>query len=620
MLAEPALRDAAGGPVRLGTFPPGTRRATFVAVSGPAGIASAAIQRAERPGTDGRLSEEGLRAAKAAAPAMFVGFAIALVADVVVLEPSPWRWLWLWCVLATVSAWAATLGVEGGWNRSMRGTWRWQRGFLGLAVASMLLLACAPWLPGPVAPSAERIALMLTLAGVSMAGAAVFAPMRVPAAVAATLPLSPALAEWLRTPGTPGAALAGVLLAVAAALVAVMRRRVWLHAAHSSLKRDDRMRELEAARDAAVRADREKSRFLAIASHDLRQPMHALGLFAATLEKRLRGSGEEPLVHNLARSIDALDGSFSVMLDISRLDAGTIEPNFQLFPLRDLFRRLHMHFAGQAEQAGLGLRFSPGGKLVTSDPQLLERILGNLIQNALRYTERGGIVVVARTTQAYLNVEVWDTGVGIQRSELPRIFDEFYQVGRGERARERGLGMGLAIVKRLALLLGHRLVVASRPGRGTMFRVGIPVGGLPEIQDVTAAADTLPMPLPVSQPRTVLIVDDEESIRQGLTLLLQEWGYQALAAGTAEQATRVVRRLDAPPDLILSDLHLGDGPDGLAAIDAVRRLCGYDVPAILITGDTSHEELRRATDSGHPVLFKPVQPRKLLNALRGHIP
>ena len=128
------------------------------------------------------------------------------------------------------------------------------------------------------------------------------------------------------------------------------------------------------------------------------------------------------------------------------------------------------------------------------------------------------------------------------------------------------------------------------------------------------------MPLPVAQPRTVLIVDDEEPIRHGLTLLLAEWGYQALAAGTVEQATRVVGRLDAPPDLILSDLHLGDGPDGIAAIEAVRRQCGFDVPAILITGDTSHDELRRATDSGHPVLFKPVQPRKLLNALRGHIP
>ena len=372
---------------------------------------------------------------------------------------------------------------------------------------------------------------------------------------------------------------------------------------------------LEADRDAALRADQEKSRFLAIASHDLRQPVHALGLFAATLEKRLQGTSEEPLVRNVVRSIDGLDRSFNAMLDISRLDAGTIEPNFQHFPIRDLFRRLHMHFAGQAELAGLSLRFSPGGKSLTSDPQLLERILGNLIQNAIKYTERGGIVVVARTTATHFNIEVWDTGLGVRAADLPRIFDEFYQVGRGDRTRGQGLGMGLAIVKRLARLLGHSLTVVSQPGRGTMFRVGIAQGGLPEIQDAVAAADTLPMP--VLQPRTVLIIDDEEAIREGLGMLLEEWGYQAVAAGSVAQAERLVHMLDAPPDLILSDLHLGDGPDGIAAIDAVRRACACDVPAVLITGDTSHEEMRRATDSGHPVLFKPVQPRKLLNALKG---
>ncbi len=380
-------------------------------------------------------------------------------------------------------------------------------------------------------------------------------------------------------------------------------------------ERDRRIRALEEERDAALRADQEKSRFLTIASHDLRQPVHALGLFAATLDKRLQGSPDEHLVRNMIRSIDGLDRSFNAMLDISRLDAGTIEPNVQHFPLRDLFRRLHMHFAGQAELRGLGLRFSPGGKAVSSDPQLLERILGNLVQNAIKYTESGGIVVVARSTRTRINVEVWDTGIGIGATELPRVFDEFYQVGRGERARSRGLGMGLAIVKRLSRLLGHELTVVSRPGKGTLFRIGIALSDLPEIQDATAAADTLPMPL--AQARTVLIIDDGEAIREGLRLLLEEWGYDAIAAGTIAEAERAVFALEAPPDLILSDLHLGDGPDGLAAIDAIRRQCGHDVPAIVITGDTSHGEMRRVSESGHPVLFKPVQPRKLYNVLRG---
>jgi signal transduction histidine kinase len=608
------------GRVPAGATPVQATRSMFVAVSGPTANAGAVPLRARRKGPDALLREDTLLAARVAAPALLASFAIALGTAVAVLDASVGRRWWSWIALAAVAACAATLAAGRRWSGSRRASRRGEAVFVTLAVAVMLVLAASPWIPGPELAPLARVVAMLTLAGVATTGAAALAPWRGAAAVAAALPLSPALAEWVRGPATAGTALAGLLLAAAAALVAVLCRRAWLRAAHAALDRSERARELEAARDAAIRANQEKSRFLAIASHDLRQPMHALGLFAATLEKRLQGSGEEALVHNLVRSIDGLDRSFNVMLDISRLDAGTIEPNFQLFPLRDLFRRLHMHFAGQAEQAGLGLRFSPGGKSVTSDPQLLERILGNLIQNAIKYTDSGGIVVVARTTRACVNVEVWDTGPGIQPAELPRIFDEFYQVGRGERARERGLGMGLAIVKRLALLLGHQLVVASQPGRGTMFRIGIPVGGLPEIQDVTAAADTLPMPAPEVQPRTVLVVDDEESIREGLRLLLEEWGYQVVAAGTVEQAERIVRRLEAPPDLILSDLHLGDGPDGIAAIEAVRRQCGFDVNAILITGDTSHEELRRATDSGHPVLFKPVQPRKLLNALRGQIP
>jgi signal transduction histidine kinase/CheY-like chemotaxis protein len=436
------------------------------------------------------------------------------------------------------------------------------------------------------------------------------------AAAAAALPLSPALANLIEPDSSRAAiALACGFASALAALLALWLHRRWSAAARASIEQADRIRLLEAARDAAIKADQEKSRFLAIASHDLRQPVHAIGLFAATLEKRLEGSAEEPLVRNMSRAIDGLDRSFNVMLDISRLDAGAIEPRVQQFPLRDLFRRLHMHFAGQAEQKGLGLRFSPGGKSISSDPQLLERILGNLVQNAIKYTERGGIVVVARSTESHINVEIWDTGVGIRGADLRKVFDEFFQVGRGERVRTQGLGMGLAIVKRLVRLLGHELIVASKPGRGTMFRLRIALSGLPDLQDVTAGADTLPMPL--LQPRTVLVLDDEEAIREGLCGLLQEWGYDAIAAGSIAQAERAVSLMDTPPDMILSDLHLGDGPDGIAGIEAIRRQCGCDVAAMLITGDTSHEEIRRATESGYPVLFKPVQPRKLYDALRG---
>lgn len=594
---------------------------SFIAVAAAAGTDDTELalsKRPERRGLVRRLHDAAVRAVIEVRTLLFAIVAIA----VVVLGGCEW---FLGGTISrgwTVVALAATVGCGAALLRVRRNA-RWvadtRRAHRRLALLGALMfsvLATAPWTARSGAWSAAPYLVALVLTAVGLIAASGFAPLKGLAAGAAALPLSPALVNMFDTePSLSALGFACVVASAVAALVAISHHRTWLAAARTSIDHEDRIRALEAARDTAVRADQEKSRFLAIASHDLRQPVHAIGLFAATLEKRLEGSAEVPLVRNLSRAIDGLDRSFNVMLDISRLDAGAIEPRVQHFPLRDLFRRLHMHFAGQAEQKGLGLRFSPGGKSISSDPQLLERVMGNLVQNAIKYTERGGIAVVARSTQTHLHLEIWDTGIGIRAADLRRVFDEFYQVGQGHRVRAQGLGMGLAIVKRLVRLLGHELIVSSTPGRGTMFRLRIALGGLPEIQDVTAAADTLPMP--VLQPRTVLVLDDEEAIREGLCMLLQEWGYDAIAAASIAEAERAVGLLETPPDLILSDLHLGDGPDGIAGIEAIRRQCGCDVAAILITGDTSHTEIRRATESGHPVLFKPVQPRKLYDALRG---
>ena len=266
-------------------------------------------------------------------------------------------------------------------------------------------------------------------------------------------------------------ALLGAVYLMAAVLFASQRFEMLSKAAQTKLDNDALVGELQQQVILVERANRDKSRFLAAASHDLRQPMHALGLFAASLEKGLAETPLQPTVINMMRAVDALERSFGAMLDLSKLDAGVIEPNMQSFPIRDLFRQLHMHCAGQAEELGLGLRFKPGGKIVTSDPQLLERVLANLIHNAIRYTRAGGIVVLARTRQSRISLEVWDTGIGIAQEELPKIFDEFYQVNNPGRDRSRGLGMGLAIVKRLVALMGHELEVKSTPGRGTVFRI-----------------------------------------------------------------------------------------------------------------------------------------------------
>ncbi|MGC3987158.1 MAG: hybrid sensor histidine kinase/response regulator [Pseudorhodoferax sp.] len=518
--------------------------------------------------------------------------------------------------LATAAALACALLARqlGRLAPGVRRRQRLRRRACGALLLAWALLLCAlPWLLPATAATGPAMALVL----LAPLLAALLAPLGPPVALLAAVPASQALAWALQ--GAPasatGSAAAAALLAAALALLG---HRRWRRQRRAFSERGDALHALETALRAAHRADRDKTRFLATATHDLRQPVHALGLFAGALELRLLGTGQEPLVRNVTRSIEGLERSFNAMLDVSRLDAGAVEPNLQHFPLRDVFRRLHMQYAGQAEARGLGLRFAPGGKSVTSDPQLLERILGNLLQNALRYTERGGVVLVARSTRSHIHVEVWDTGVGIAPAELPRIFDEFYQCGRSTRGRSQGLGMGLAIVRRLARLLDHGLTVASHPGRGTMFRLAIARGGLPEIRDATAAADTRPMPVP--QARAVLVIDDDEAIRDGLRILLEEWGYAVTAVASAQAARQAAAGMELPPDLIVSDLHLGEDADGIAAIAAVRRQCGYEVPAIVVTGDTTHEELQRAAEAGHTVLIKPLQPRKLLGTVRGMLP
>ncbi len=363
--------------------------------------------------------------------------------------------------------------------------------------------------------------------------------------------------------------------------------------------------------------DNEKTRFLGAASHDLRQPMHALGLFAAALEKALRGDVHHAKVISMTRAVDALEDSFSAMLDVSKLDAGIVRPNVQTFPIRDVFRRLHMQCAGLAEEKGLSLRFNAGGKLVTSDPQLLERILANLVHNAIRYTSEGGVIAVARTRHDRTSLEVWDTGVGISGDQLPHIFKEFYQVENQGRDRSKGLGMGLSIVKRLIFLLGYELEVASVPGRGTVFRVLLPPTQLEEMPSMVLGADTIPSPQDGG--RVVLVIDDEAAVRAGMNELLQGWGCTVLLAGTIDEARVAVHRHNGVIDVVVSDLRLANSEDGLHAIDEVRRTYGAPLPVILITGDTSPDEVKRAHAGGHPVLFKPVRARDLFAALRNTV-
>ncbi|HEV7575726.1 MAG TPA: hybrid sensor histidine kinase/response regulator [Caldimonas sp.] len=494
-------------------------------------------------------------------------------------------------------------------------TWQWRY----RVVLALMALAwgIAPVLFLPADDVAYAALLALILLGMAVGGGVAIATDR----NAVLLWLVPIMAPLPLVLLWHGGALYVVLALVALTWAAVHLRlalaqnRLLASTHRAQVENAALVERLHHQMELTAQASREKSQFLAAASHDLRQPLHALSFFGATLERRMAGSIDQPLIYNMMRSIEALDKSFGAILDISKLDAGAVEPHVQSFPIRDLFRRLQMSFSGHAEEAGLQLRFRTGGKVVTSDPQLLERILGNLVQNALRYSRPGaGVLVGARRRRGGVSLEVWDAGIGISEAELPKVFAEFYQVANPERDRSKGLGMGLAIVKRLSDLLGHELSVRSQPGAGSVFRVWVSRIHAEQMDEFTVGAETLPGAL--DDTRAVLLLDDEEAIRTSVGELLAEWGYEVVAASTIADAVGAAKRRAGLIDVIVSDLRLRDGEDGLRAIEQIRQACGFDVPALLVTGDTAPDQVLRVHESGHIVLYKPVQPKELLTVLK----
>jgi len=384
-----------------------------------------------------------------------------------------------------------------------------------------------------------------------------------------------------------------------------LERRV----AEANVELHRRLEQVEAARATAEQANIAKSRFFAAASHDLRQPLHSLGLFASALRDFVTQDAGRALVTRIADSIDALDRLFDELLDISRLDAGTVEVRLRNVSLQPIFDRLDALFVGDAAARELRLRFVPTPLAVHTDPMLLERVLANLVSNAVRYTREGGVLVGARRRGGRVELRVCDTGVGIPVDQYELIFDEFYQIGNPGRDRRRGLGLGLAIVRRLTTLLGIKLELRSIEGRGTCFTLPLASGP----SDDTRPADGPEHRLAFVDGRA-LIVDDDADIRDATVQLLSSWGMQAHAVGNLAEA---LESLDAgfEPDVILADLRLGEAVDGIGVIARLRERLACPVAALLISGDTGARELARVKESGLLLLTKPVAPAKLRSAL-----
>ena len=375
----------------------------------------------------------------------------------------------------------------------------------------------------------------------------------------------------------------------------------------------DLARQLGLKRDEAERANVAKSTFLAAASHDLRQPLHALTLFVSALSERINYPDVRRMVDNIAVSVRALEKLFNALLDVSRLDAGVLQPEIADFPLQELFDRLKNDYASEAEAKGVRLVCDSGDVVVRSDPALLERILRNYLSNAIRYTDRGEVCLLQAALGEGVRIDVVDTGIGIAPAHHREIFNEFHQLGNPERDRSKGLGLGLAIVDRVARLLDLSIGVDSAPGKGSCFSVVVPLGDRARVMSEAAPADFVADEL---AGLAALIVDDDAGVREGMATLLEQWKCRVLLAGTEEEAVDVVRRQASVPEAIIVDYRLRDERTGVEAIERLRREFGADIPALVITGDTAPQRLRDVKAAGHQLLHKPVRPAMLRTFLR----
>lgn len=372
--------------------------------------------------------------------------------------------------------------------------------------------------------------------------------------------------------------------------------------------------DLAAKKEMAERVHHAKTRFFAAASHDLRQPLHALSLFATALKARNHQTEALTLIENIEASTAAMTLLLNALLDISRLDAGAIEVHPVHFPLQKMLRELEQQFGAVAAEKRLRLRFRPCDIALYSDPLLIERILINLIANAIRYTDDGGVLVACRRRGDMVRLSVIDSGRGIPPDRQESVFHEFVQLHNPARDRSKGLGLGLAIVSRLGRLLGHRIDLRSRPDHGSMFSIDVPCGDARLIQSpITAGA-----PEQIPADALVLLVDDESAILRGMAELFDNWNIDLVTAHSVAEAEQWLDGLARVPDIIVSDYRLPGDTDGIEVIVRLRQKYGPDIPAIVVTGDTAPDTILRISQAGFPLLHKPLRPAKL-RALLTHL-
>ncbi len=377
-----------------------------------------------------------------------------------------------------------------------------------------------------------------------------------------------------------------------------------LQESYATLERkvEERTRQLEIANQA-------KSRFLATASHDLRQPLHALGLFVAQLRGRTGAEDRKRIVSGIEAALSGMNELFNALLDISKLDAGVLVPKLSAFPVSQLLKRIDTTFAGLAREKGLTLRIVGGDAWIRSDSILLEQIVLNLMTNAIRYTATGGVLVGCRRRGDRLRIEVWDTGSGIPRELHQHIFSEFYRVETSERDQAGGLGLGLAIVDRLCRLLDHPIELRSTVGKGSCFAITVPAVPTPTkiVKPESAARPRFTAP----DKNLVVVIDDDPLVLEGMGGLIRSWGCSVVTGNTHGAVLDGLAQYHDPPNVIISDYHLRGGKTGIEAIARLREALTSPIPAFLMSGDTNPDPQRDAQTNGYALLHKPVDPAAL---------
>ncbi|SFF37459.1 Signal transduction histidine kinase [Fontimonas thermophila] len=544
-----------------------------------------------------------------------VVFSAGLVALLVAAHVPP-MYPAAWWVLTALATWVHSRIVGGLPSDGARSeAARLRLAALSFTGHAMVLAAVFAFFPFvPVTTGAVITIYSVALCAATLPATAGYRPIFLPYAVVTLGPIAPL---WALTPGIAASGFDRLVFVVMTAVYfaamlghAKGAYRVFTESYAIRQQRLDLNRQLRRALEQAQSASRAKTRFLASASHDLRQPIHALSLFTGSLLMRPLDPRTSAIAEQIDKSVKTLASQLDALLDVSRLDAGVIDRAIETVDLKVLLTQLGEEFAPQAQKKGLRLHVHcPQSVLVSTDPLLFQRILRNLLSNAIKYTEHGHVELRAQALGDKVRVSVADTGPGIPAEEQERVFEEFYQLNNPERDRSKGLGLGLAIVRRLTALLDLELRLESAVGQGSCFSVDVPAAA----QRETSMLDTQAAQVTAEASRIqVLVVDDEETIRLGMKTLLEEMGFGVEAVSSTEAAIECSRRFC--PSVVLADFRLRGSDSGIRTIQALRAVWP-DLPALLISGDTAPDRLREAHDAGVKLLHKPVAASALRDAI-----